>query len=239
MRRRTATAAILLALILALAGVGWLSWRALLPADPIFAIPRRVPPPKTQTADPRPAPHEPRGAQISARVDIRRVASPSTSARDLIDAGKLVVRTTMPIARQPAEVYRQLTLRGGIFVVEDALGKYWWLKSPSERVPLPDSGLPLERYALNRPRLLPADVMSYTDGYAAQAGERLFLVMPKDFEAAVLTEIERVLPEPLAHYASASVVLSTTPNGYLEFALTEVGHRQHGATRMNRQFRGL
>lgn len=175
----------------------------------------------------------------SAKIDLRRASAPSTTALHEIDTGKFIVRTEFINDTEKGELYRQLCLRGGLYVVQDVRDRYWWLRSPSERVPLAESNLPLDTYALNRPRLLSPLEARFTGGFAVQSGEQLFLVMPKNFEARVLTEIEQVMPEPLSAYASASLTLELTPGGYLEFVLTKVDHRQRGAVAVNHPFRGL
>jgi hypothetical protein len=225
----------LLALTLLLAGVGVLAWFALKPASrSILMAALAIPPgPAAMAAPPAPA------ARQSAKVDLRRAGPPSAAAMREIDSGKFIVRTEFTDERKKEDLYRQLLLRGGILVVQDTQRWNWWLRSPTQRLPLAQAGLPLDGFALNRPRALPAGEERYTGGQDVRPGEQLFLVMPKEFEARVLTEIEHVLPEPLARYNFAHLSMDLTANGYLEFTLTEVTSREHGMIPMTSRFRGL
>lgn len=223
-------------LLLALAASGWLNWLAFQPAQGALVLRRPL-----KLAPARPTLPEPPSAtpRRSARVNLRRAGAPSVTALKEIDAGKFIVRTKFLRDNERQELYRQLGLRGGIWVVEDSRGHYWWLRTVSDREPLGGSVLALDTYALNRPRALPPGEERFTGGHRIGSEEQLFLVMPRVFEARILTEIESMLSEPLSAFVSANVTVGLTPNGYLEFALEAVEHRQRGAIHVGRQFRGL
>ena len=142
----------LAALVILLAGVGTLACFAFRPAGRIATLATLVLPPVAPLPPTTPAP----APRRSAKVDLRRAGPPSAAAMREIDAGKFIVRTEFTDEHRKEELYRQLLLRGGIFVVQDTQRRNWWLRSPTQRLLLAQADLPLDKFALNRPRALAA-----------------------------------------------------------------------------------
>ena len=68
--------------------------------------------------------------------------------------------------------------------------------------------------------------------------DEVFLVMPTDFEATALTEIEARLPAPLSDFAEATLRLSVSRGGHLDFLLVSAAANDGGIHRIDENFRG-
>lgn len=214
----------------------WASRLALRPVMPPRPAPKKV---VVEVPQPKPKPEPSAGSVKLARVGLRRAGPPSAEALKAVDAGRFIVRTSFSDPAQKPEIYHQLCLRGGIYILQDDQDHYWWERTASKRLPLSDSGLDLATYALNRPRALPANDAQFTGCQEPRPGQQLYLVMPKIFEAQILTEIEHFLPHPLSDYQAADLSLAQTPGGYLDLTLNSVEDRHGALTRMSAQIRGL
>ena len=165
----------------------------------------------------------------------------SKSAEEEMASGRFLLETQISPDVSKLEIYRNLIIRGGIFISLDANKTYHLLNNESLRIPLGEvneAKLPSERYAFHRPRKIDRMDFRYL-GREISKGDVVFLVMPNNFESSILTEMEALLPLPLSSYAEGLVNLDLSRNGHLNFTLISVV-KNAGATQIiNRAFRGV
>ena len=155
--------------------------------------------------------------------------------------GRFIMETTIPVEDEKGEVFRQLFLRGGIVIAMDRNESYSLVDENGEKFALesiPHSTVDLDAYALHRPRYVSASdhrhLMRDVDSQ-----EDVFIVMPKNFESRIFSNIERVLARPLTDFGSALIEVSMSRNGHLDFSLARVTATDGAVVRPNHSIKGL
>lgn len=178
-------------------------------------------------------------AEDIAPVTLRFDGEPSQSALEELETGRFLVETRIPSDANRGEIFRQLLLRGGIVVARDADLKHSLLSSDTQRQPLESANLVFEEFDFERPRQLEGRDARFLPGRRISAGDTLFLVMPRVFEARLLTEIESMLDQPLTEYAYALLLLETSRGGHLIFRIDEVRTNNGDRHSIGATIRGL
>ena len=175
------------------------------------------------------------------KINIIEESPISKSAEEEMASGRFLLETQIRPGVSKLEIYRNLIIRGGIFISLDTNKTYHLLDNESLRTPLSEVDefkLPIKGYAFHRPRQIDPRDFRYL-GREIPKGEVVFLVMPNNFESSILTEMEALLPLPLSSYAEGLVNLDLSRNGHLNFTLISVV-KNAGATQIiNRAFRGV
>jgi len=175
------------------------------------------------------------------KINIIEESPISKSAEEEMASGRFLLETQISPDVSKLEIYRNLIIRGGIFISLDTNKTYHLLDNESLRTPLSEVDefkLPIKGYAFHRPRQIDPRDFRYL-GREIPKGEVVFLVMPNNFESSILTEMEALLPLPLSSYAEGLVNLDLSRNGHLNFTLISVV-KNAGATQIiNRAFRGV
>ena len=175
------------------------------------------------------------------KINIIEESPISKSAEEEMASGRFLLETQINPGVSKLEIYRNLIIRGGIFISLDTNKTYHLLDNESLRTPLSEVDefkLPIKGYAFHRPRQIDPRDFRYL-GREIPKGEVVFLVMPNNFESSILTEMEALLPLPLSSYAEGLVNLDLSRNGHLNFTLISVV-KNAGATQIiNRAFRGV
>jgi hypothetical protein len=175
------------------------------------------------------------------KINIIEESPISKSAEEEMASGRFLLETQIRPGVSKLEIYRNLIIRGGIFISLDTNKTYHLLDNESLRTPLSEVDefkLPIKGYAFHRPRQIDPRDFRYL-GRNIPKGEVVFLVMPNNFESSILTEMEALLPLPLSSYAEGLVNLDLSRNGHLNFTLISVV-KNAGATQIiNRAFRGV
>ncbi len=210
-------------------------------APPVPPIPELE---QTKQEEEKPEEEEPpdetqKSPQRLQSVNLSYEADISQTAIDEMENGRFIVETHLPEGRQRAEVFRMLRNRGGIFVVRDIDDQYFLLQSGAPRQALAESDIPLDSYALHRPGRIGHDGLSLMGITTAEPGDIPYLVMPKQFEARIISEIERVLPESLDQYAGAKLRLEPTRGGHLRMQIESVTQPDRSVVAINQTVPGL
>ena len=185
------------------------------------------------------SPEEPESPQHLESVNLSYEADISQTAIDEMENGRFIVETELPNGAQRQAVFQMLQSRGGIIVVRNIDDAYFLLQKGAPRKLLQESNLPLDTYALHRPGRIGHADLGLLGISTTEPGDIPYLVMPKQFEARIISEIERVLPQSLDQYAGASLRLEPTPGGHLRMQILSVTKRDRSTLAINRPVPGL
>jgi len=172
-------------------------------------------------------------------VNLRYEAAVSETAIEEMENGRFIVETRLPEGTGRQRVFVMLLSRGGIIVVRDSQDAYQLLHSKQSREALETAEINHEAYAFHRPRRISQrdlDLMAITQ---TEPGDIPYLVMPKQFEAQILSEIERTLSGPITDYSQASLYLEISHGGHLSLTIEAVKDRQNQALAINQTIHGL
>lgn len=172
-------------------------------------------------------------------VDVRYSADISETAIEEMEKGRFLVETELPGGSARTQVFQQLRSRGGILVAEDLDNTYHLLTNGGLREPLEEAAIEHSAYAFHRPRKIATADLRRLAINTNKPGDVPFLVMPKVFEAQIISEIERALNDPVTNYKAARLSLSTTSGGHLRLTINEVTKTDGQTFTINRSITGL
>lgn len=208
-------------------------------ARPLPTLPEIETPEQEETEEEESPPEKQASAQRLQSVNLSYEADISQTAIDEMENGRFIVETELPGGGQRQTVFDMLRSRGGIIVVRDIDDAYFLLRSGAPRQPLAESDVPLDSYALHRPGRIDHKDLALLGITSTVPGDIPYLVMPKQFEARIISEIERVLPQPLNKYAGAKLRLEPTSGGHLRMHIQSVTQPDRSTVAINQSVPGL
>lgn len=155
-------------------------------------------------------------------MSLRYEADLSETAIEEMENGRFIVETQLPTGEARQRVFTQLRNRGGIVVVRDVKNDYYLLSSEGERVALEQANITHNSYALHRPRRISHADSKLLGSSQADPGDIPYLVMPKEFEARIISEIEHHSPNPISEYLKANLSLTSSRAGHLTLTINEL-----------------